>query len=284
VTTTALRPAVGTAVLLPGTGSDDVFVQTVFAGPLAAAGLRLVAPVPAHGSGLVRRQLADLDAAADRYGPIVAGGISLGAHVAAEWAAANPSRCAGLLLAMPGWLGDPTDAPGALTAGAGAAAVDADGLAATLAAATADVPDWLADELRRAWTRAGAALADSLRVAVDRPAPTADVLRAITVPVGVAGCVDDPVHPIGTATEWAAALPAAELRTITLAELGADRAALGRAALAGLGVRMRLRMPDQIGDDDPDDHGGGAAAQRERCHHAPDRYQGGQHDDRHQPG
>ena len=34
--------------------------------------------------------------------PVLVGGISFGAHLAAEWAVRNPSRCAGLVLALPG--------------------------------------------------------------------------------------------------------------------------------------------------------------------------------------
>jgi pimeloyl-ACP methyl ester carboxylesterase len=261
VTVTGVRRAVGTAVVLPGTGSDEVFVRAVFGEPAAEARLHLVTPAPKHGSELAEHHLAALDAAADRYGRIVVGGISLGAHLAAEWAAANPDRCAGLLAAMPGWYGAPDTAdgtaPGSTTADVSAAAVAADGIDAALAAATRDVPAWLADELDRAWRRAGAGLAASLRVAVDRPAPSLDLLAGITAPAGVAGCVDDPVHPIGVAARWTEALPSAELHTVTFAELGADRAALGRAALAGLLGRMH----DQVGDDDPDDDGGGDGAE-----------------------
>jgi pimeloyl-ACP methyl ester carboxylesterase len=241
-----------------------VFVRGVFSTALAAGHLRLEAPAPRHGRDLAEHQLAALDAAAERHGRIVAGGISLGAHVAAEWAAANPGRCAGLLAALPGWLGDPASAPGALASALSADAVAADGVAVALERATAGVPRWLADELRRAWRRAGADLVESLRVAVHRPAPTADVLRGIRVPAGVAGCVDDPVHPIAVAREWAAALPSAALRTITFAELGADRAVLGRAALDGLLVGMRDGVLDEVGHHDGDDDGSGDAAQRER--------------------
>lgn len=247
-----LRRAVDTAVLLPGTGSDEAFVRDVFAGPVAAAGLRLVAPVPRHGPGLARAHLAALDAAAAR-GPIVVGGISLGAHLAAEWALANPGRCAGLLLAMPAWHGAPGDAPAALAARAGADAVDADGLAATLAAATDGVPGWLARELDRAWRRAGAGLAGSLRVAVDRPAPTLAALGAVTAPAGVATCTDDPVHPVDVARAWAGALPRAALATVTFAELGADRSSLGRAALAALDRAAAVPVGDQVGDRDGHD-------------------------------
>lgn len=259
-----MRRAVGTVVVLPGTGSDEVFVRAVFGAPSAEVGLHLVTPAPRHGSHLAEHHLAALDAAAEKYGPIVVGGISLGAHLAAEWAAANPDRCAGLLAAMPGWYGAPDTAdgtaPGSATAGISAAAVAADGIDAALAATTRDVPPWLAAELDRAWRRAGDELAASLLVAVDRPAPTLDMLAGITVPAGVACCLDDPVHPIGVAARWTTALPAAELHTITFAEFGADRTALGRAALAGLLARMH----DQVGDDHPDDDDSRDAAQRQR--------------------
>lgn len=278
-----MRPAVSTAVLLPGTGSDEVFVRAVFAGPVEAAGLRLVAPRPGAGPELAQRQLAALDEAADRYGPIVVGGISLGAHLAAEWAAARPAGCAGLLLAMPGWYGRPGEAPGSVTARISADAVAAHGVDAALAQATRDVPAWLATELDRAWRRAGDGLAESLRVAVRRPAPTLELLGTIRAPAGVTGCVDDPVHPFEVASTWAKALPAAELRSITFAELGADPATLGRRTLAGLAVRMRPRVPDHVDDGDPEDDGGGGAGQQQRCGHATQRDQRGQHGQRDQP-
>ncbi|NUS62334.1 MAG: alpha/beta hydrolase, partial [Saccharothrix sp.] len=65
------------AVLLPGTASDEVFISAVFAGPLAGAGLALVAPA----SRSVREHVEALDAAWDGT-PLVVGGVSLGAHVA----------------------------------------------------------------------------------------------------------------------------------------------------------------------------------------------------------
>jgi pimeloyl-ACP methyl ester carboxylesterase len=264
VTVTAVRRAVGTAVVLPGTGSDEVFVRAVFGTPAAQARLHLVTPAPRHGSRLAEHHLDSLDEAADRYGSIVVGGISLGAHLAAEWAAANPERCAGLLVAMPGWYGAPDTAngtaPGSVTAEISSAAVLNEGVDAALAAATKDVPPWLADELNRAWRRAGDDLAASLRVAVDRPAPSLELLNKITAPAGVAGCVDDPVHPIGVAARWTEALRSAELHTVTFADIGADRSALGRAALVGL----RARMHDHVGDDDPDHDGGGDPAEDHR--------------------
>jgi pimeloyl-ACP methyl ester carboxylesterase len=260
VTPSGLRRAVDTAVLLPGTGSDDVFVRSVFAGPLADAGLAVIAPQPAAGADLAERHLAALDTAAQRHGVIVAGGISFGAHLAVEWASANPDRCAGLLLAMPGWHGQPADAPGSLAARLGADAVDADGVDRALAAATSGVPAWLARELDRSWRRSGTGLAESLRVAARRPAPTLRCLSGITAPAGVAGCVDDAVHPLAVAQAWADALPHAALRTLTLAELGADPASLGRTALTALVHGMR----DQVGDDDSDHDSCGRDAEHQR--------------------
>jgi pimeloyl-ACP methyl ester carboxylesterase len=261
VTSELMRRAVSAAVILPGTGSDEVFVQAAFGRAVSAAGLLLVAPEPRHGATLAEHFLSSLDSAADRYGPIVVGGISLGAHLAAEWASANPSRCAGLLAAMPGWYGSPADEepPGSVTARVSSEAVAKHGIDTALADATREAPGWLAEELNRAWRRAGADLVESLRVAVSRPAPTLDVLSGITVPACVVGCVDDPVHPLEVARRWATALPRAELRTITFAELGADRSSLGRAALVGLPW-----IQEHVGHGDPDDDGRGRTAEQQR--------------------
>jgi pimeloyl-ACP methyl ester carboxylesterase len=262
VTSGGLRQAVTAAVLLPGTGSDEVFVRSVFGVPLRDLGMRLVAPRTRQGPALAERHLAALDDAAARYGRIVVGGISFGAHVAAEWACANADRCAGLLVAMPGWHGPPGDAPGSVAARIGADAVDTDGVDHALAAATAGVPAWLARELGRAWRRAGTGLAESLRTAAHRPAPTRRQHAGLAVPAGVAGCVDDQVHPLAVAHAWAGALPCADVETITFAELGADPAVLGRAALAAFGRAGRRRVQDQVGDGDRDDH-----EHRERAEH-----------------
>ncbi|HEX3787945.1 MAG TPA: alpha/beta hydrolase [Pseudonocardiaceae bacterium] len=224
------------AALLPGTGSDEVFVTDVFGVPLAETGVRLIPIRPVPGEELAGQCLAALDrAAAD--GPILAGGISLGAHLAVEWALANPGSCVGLLLAMPGWSGPvagppPTQPPpAALAARASAESVDALGVDEALSRATQGVPEWLAAELNRAWRRAGPRLSDALRVAAGRPAPALAELGRLGIPVGVAGCTDDPVHPVSVARSWAAALPTAGLRLISLAELGADRRSLGRATV-----------------------------------------------------
>ena len=98
-------------------------------------------------------------------------------------------------------------------------------------AATAGAPAWLAAELGRAWAGYGAGLAPALEAAADEPAPTEVELRGLEMPVGVAALVDDPVHPLGVARRWQAALPRSALVTTRLATFGADPEALGRATV-----------------------------------------------------
>lgn len=238
----SLSDTIQTAILLPGTASDEVFVRSVFEGPLRTIGIQLVAPRPVPGKTLAETHLKALD---DLSGePVLAGGISLGAHLAVEWALANPGRCAGLLLALPAWNGSPGNAPAAVSARLSAQAVREHGVDATLA--TVDAEPWLAAELSRAWRRAEPGLADSLDVAATRPAPELTELAHITVPTGIAGCSDDPVHPIGVAQRWASTIPNAQLCTTTLRALGNDRESLGRATvlawLRAIGI-TRLEQP-----------------------------------------
>jgi pimeloyl-ACP methyl ester carboxylesterase len=219
------------AVLLPGSGSDDVFVTEAFAEPLASAGVGLFAPRPRPGPGVVDQLRAELNLAAARYGRVLAGGVSLGAHLAASWAASDPGRCAGLLVALPAWTGVPGDAPASVAGVAAAKAISSAGLESALSGTRAGAPAWLADELDRAWRGYGPALADSLRVAASTPGPVPDELRRLDLPVGVVALTDDPLHPLDVARAWVAALPRAALVTTTLAAIGRDRRALGRAAV-----------------------------------------------------
>jgi pimeloyl-ACP methyl ester carboxylesterase len=230
----AVFPPVREAVLLPGSGSDEVFVRAAFAAPLGALGIEVHAPAPEPGAGVVRAQLAALDRAVGRRpgASVLVGGVSLGGQVAAAWAARHaPDAVAGVLVALPAWSGEPGSAPAALAASASAAALRADGLAGTLAGLTGSVPGWLGAELTRAWTRYGPGLADSLDVTAATPGPTETELAGLAVPLGVAGLSDDPVHPVAVARRWAALPARAALVTSTLAALGRDRESLGRAAV-----------------------------------------------------
>jgi pimeloyl-ACP methyl ester carboxylesterase len=228
------RPTSPELVLLPGSGSDEVFLEAAFGAALRELGLTVHTVRPRPGSQVVDGYLSALDEAAERGAPLLVGGVSLGAQVAARWAARRLARgCTevrGLLLALPAWTGPPGTAPAALAAASSAATLRANGLAGTLDQVRPGVPGWLFDELARAWTRHGAGLADSLDTTARSEGPSERQLAALRVPVGLVGLTDDPLHPIEVARRWHALVPCSALVTSTLAELGADRRALGEAA------------------------------------------------------
>ncbi len=221
-----------TTVLLPGTGSDDDYVQRAFSGPLAHVGAVLVNPPP-RPDRLIDGYLAALDAAACE-GPIAVGGVSIGAAVAAAWALAHPDRTVAVLAALPAWAGAPGEAPAALAARYSASRLRADGLAATTTQMRASSPPWLADELTRSWGAQWPHLPDAMEEAAAYVAPSCDELAGLAAPLAVAAAVDDPIHPLQAGPDWVAAAPRAALRTVTLDQIGADPAALGAACLAAL--------------------------------------------------
>ncbi len=221
-----------TAVLLPGTGSDDVYVNRAFSGPLQDAGARVLTPPP-QPQQLIAGYLAALDEAAGA-GPICVGGVSLGAAVATAWALAHPERAVAVLAALPAWTGAPGAAPAALAARHSAAQLRSDGLATTTAQMRASSPPWLAEELTRSWAAQWPHLPGAMEEAAGYVAPSRDELTRLAAPLGVVAAVDDPIHPLRVGEEWAAAAPRAALRTVTLDQLGADATALGAACLAAL--------------------------------------------------
>lgn len=234
-TTGAGRPT--RALLLPGSGSDEVFLRAVFAPALATLGVELVAAVPAP-SNVVRAGLQAVDRAAAQPGPLLVGGISLGAAVAASWALAHRGRTEGLLLVMPAWWGDPTGSPAAASARGSAAALRRDGLTRVLAAVASSAPRWVSDELARAWGRYGGgdpvALAAALETAAGYVAPTEAELAGLDVPVGLVAVTDDPLHPPAVALRATGVLPRAACEQLRLSEVGADPAAAGHAAVRAL--------------------------------------------------
>jgi pimeloyl-ACP methyl ester carboxylesterase len=231
------------AVLLPGSGSDEEFVREALAAPLRAIGLDVRTPAVRPGADVVAGYRRALDRAreetAGRGGELLVGGVSLGAQVAARWAAEH-RRVAGLLLALPAWTGPPGNAPAAIAAAVTAAAVRRGGTEAALRATRATTPEWLGDELARAWRRHGDALADSLDAAAVADGPTEAQLAGLRAPVALVGLRDDPVHPLDVARRWRALIPRSALVDTTLAAVGRDRHTLGRAlALAWLRVLAR---------------------------------------------
>jgi pimeloyl-ACP methyl ester carboxylesterase len=224
-----------TAVLLPGTGSDDDFVYRAFSTALHEVGAVVVTPPP-QPHRLVAGYREDLDNAARAAGPhpIVVGGVSIGAAVAVEWALANPGRAAAVLAALPAWTGEPDTAPAALAARHSAELLRRDGLVATTAQMQASSPRWLADELTRSWLGQWPALPDAMDEAAAFVAPTSGQLEALTAPLGVVSAVDDAVHPLEVGLEWVSAAPRAALRTVTLDAIGEDPGILGVQCLAAV--------------------------------------------------
>ena len=219
-------------VLLPGTGSDDDYVDRAFSGPMRGAGAVLVSPPP-QPDRLIDGYVAALNAAA-REGPIAVGGVSIGAAVAAAWALAHPQRTVAVLAALPAWAGAPGTAPAALAARYSASRLRADGLAAATTQMRASSPPWLADELTRSWRAQWPQLPDAMDEAAAYVAPSCAELARLAAPLAVAAAVDDPIHPLQVGVEWVTAAPRAALRTVTLDQIGGSPGALGAACLAAL--------------------------------------------------
>jgi len=229
------------AVLLAGSGSSADFVRRAFGAALAGAGYGLVAPEPVPGPSLVPAAFAALDDAVRREDVALVGGVSLGAHVAVRWAAERSAAAgiAGVLAALPAWTGP----PGTVAAASERAAAEVErvGAEAAVARARAAGVRWVADELAAAWPRYGDALPATLRAAAAAPGPDPAELARTPVPVGIAAFRDDPLHPAGVAAEWATLLPLAAVEELTLADLAADRAPLGAAALRAWSRAVRQR-------------------------------------------
>ncbi|MCV7108050.1 alpha/beta fold hydrolase [Mycolicibacterium chitae] len=219
-------------VLLPGTGSDDDYVRRAFGPALRSVGAVLVAPAPEPGTLIAGYRRALDDAAA--VGPVAVGGVSLGAAVALAWALEHPDCAVAVLAALPAWSGDPREAPGAATARLSAHQLRSDGLAAATALMQQSSPAWLADELTRSWAGLWPALPDAMEEAAGYVAPTRAELTRLRTPLAVASASDDPVHPLHVGVEWVENAPTAALRTVTLAQIGADPSALGAACVAAL--------------------------------------------------
>jgi pimeloyl-ACP methyl ester carboxylesterase len=219
-------------VLLPGTGSDDDYLRRVFADPLEQEGAVLAA-VPPRADDLIRGYLQGLDEAS-LAGPIVVGGVSIGAVVAVRWALDHPDRVVAVLAVLPPWTGTPDSAPAALSARHTAAQLRRAGLAATTAAMRSSSPPWLADELTRSWRRQWPDLPDAMEEAAAYPGPSTAELRRLAAPMGVVAATDDLIHPMEVADEWVASVPRAALRTVTLEQFGPDPAVLGAAGVAAL--------------------------------------------------
>ena len=195
-----------TAVLLPGTGSDDDYVYRAFSAALHDVGAVVVTPPP-QPDRLIDGYVSELDNAA-RLGAIAVGGVSIGAAVAVNWALAHPTRAVAVLAALAA-----VDGLAGVRAGrAGGQALRR--CAAPRRAGVGDLTDARV-EPRLAGRRTDPVLGRAMARAARRhgggvaatSSPTCAELEALTVPMGVAAATDDPVHPLEVGFEWVAAAP-----------------------------------------------------------------------------
>ena len=182
-----------TAVLLPGTGSDDDYVYRAFSAALHDVGAVVVAPPP-QPDRLIDGYIDALDNAARRRRSRWAGCPS-----APRWRSIGrwpiPARAVAVLAALPPWTGSPDTAPAAQAARYSADVLRRDGLVSATSQMRASSPAWLADELTRSWVGQWPSLPDAMEEASRYVSPTCAELERLTVPMGVAAATDDPVHP-----------------------------------------------------------------------------------------
>ena len=175
-------------------------------------------------------------------GPVVLGGISMGAAIALRLAVTKPDRVRALVLARPAWIAEAGPANMAPNAQVGAllashepaqarALFEASDTARDLAAGA---PDNLAS-LRGFFTREPQAVTAALlaRISADGPGVSRADITALTIPTLVIGTELDAIHPLGHAEALTALIPGARLARITPKALDKPRYVQDfRAALA----------------------------------------------------
>lgn len=196
--------------LLHGAGSTPEFVTRTFAASVRGAGAVLVAPDIA---GMTMPEILTLLEELSPGPDDVIGGVSLGAHAAAAFAA-HTGWHGRLYAAMPAWTGPPGDVAGLTTVTA--TEIEQHGTARILAElVSTDGDDWVVDELRRAWSAMPQArLVNALRVAGAQPAPTCEELQSVRARVVLVAMADDPTHPLSAAEEWHGCLPDSTLTVL----------------------------------------------------------------------
>ena len=173
--------------------------------------------------------MADMVGIITRYDPgptDLIGGVSLGAHAAAAYAA-ETGWSGRLYAVMPAWVGSP-DQVAALTARTAdrIETVGVDDTLADIASSTAP-DDWIFAELRLAWrTMSRETLARALRVAAAQEAPTARTLSQVRCRTRVVGLADDPTHPLSVAQVWTDSIAHARLHVVARDLDGGDTTVL----------------------------------------------------------
>ncbi len=200
-------------------------------------------PAPEPGAYGYDELVGDLLVVLDTLGidrPVLAGS-SMGAHVALNFALANPARVRALVLITPAFTGDLR--PGGWDELADR--LDAGDLDGFVELAAAGVPDRVAETVRTAVRqrverhRHPAAVADAMRVIPrSKPLDSLDRLGEIAAPTLVVGSRDemDPGHPLAIAREYAERIPGAEFAI-------EDE---GKSPLAWQGAQLSKRIGDFV--------------------------------------
>lgn len=221
------------AAVLHGTGSTAEFLTRAFGPAVTDRDWALIAHDDR--TGQMDAMVAALAECTVDPAVAVIGGVSLGAHAAAAFAARTGWR-GGLLLVMPAWSGQAGDV--ARLTSQTADRIAARGVEPVLAdiEAHAAPGDWVVAELIRAWrSYPPHTLIDCMRAAGSQSAPTPEELASIRARTVVVGLRDDPTHPVSVAGQWADSIPGARLALLDRDLAGRDVDVLGRTALAALG-------------------------------------------------
>ncbi|MBE9638599.1 alpha/beta fold hydrolase [Salipiger mangrovisoli] len=225
-----------------GLGGDEAQVAALF--PEDVPVTRLTLECRGHGrsdagaGGWSFDQFAeDLEVLLSREGsgPLVLGGVSMGAALALKLAVARPERVRGLILLRPAWGAGPVRdnmapvAEAARRLGAGETGVDGTVLARDMA----EAPDNLAS-LRGYFTRPNAAAFAPVlaAMAADDPGLTEAQIASLAMPALILSAPRDLIHPAALAAELAGLLPKAILKP--LPDKAADPQAHREAARAAI--------------------------------------------------
>ena len=159
-----------------------------------------------------------------KLGPVIVGGISMGAAIAMRLAVARPDLIRALIIARPAWSTEPAPPNmqpnaevGRLMAQFPPDQARAEFLAgATAKRLTTEAPDNL-KSLTGLFSREPFAMTSELlqRISADGPGLNRQQLRAITIPTLVMGHQRDEVHPFAMAREIADLIPTARLVEVT---------------------------------------------------------------------
>lgn len=172
-----------------------------------------------------------------RPGPVVLGGVSLGAHAVARSLSDPPANVVGAILCLPAWTG-----PAAFVAGLTATAAEAInrlGIYGVLSELPED--DWVTRELADAWSeRSDAELVAELERAARQPGPSVEQLRSISVPVAIVGMTDDPLHPASVAAQWGREIARSDVRSLSRDEPQKNLAAFADFARRALRTAFDL--------------------------------------------